>query len=102
MSLIKIEGQSMSGGRRRDAGARHLLRTREAAAVLGVKPESLYAYVSRGLLERHRVPGDRGSWFDPGEVDRLASRGRGGAGAPAAPRGGRRVESGGNPPRPHA
>src|SRR5262245_46748282 len=93
MSLIKIEDKSMSRGRRRDAGTRHLLGTREAAAVLGVKPESLYAYVSRGLLERHHVPGDRGSWFDPAEVDRLASRGRGVAGATARTRRELRIES---------
>ena len=48
----------------------------EAAARLGVKRETLYAYVSRGLLTRHREPGDRRSWFDPAEVDRLQSQSR--------------------------
>jgi citrate synthase len=61
------------------ADDRSLLGSREAAAALGVQPETLYAYVSRGLLVRRRKPGDRRSWFDPAEVDRLAARGRGDA-----------------------
>src|SRR5512147_1832772 len=56
---------------------RTLLSTHQAAAALGVQPETLYAYVSRGLLTRRRRASDRRSWFDPGEVDRLAARGRG-------------------------
>jgi citrate synthase len=47
----------------------------EAAARLGVKPATLYAYVSRGLLGRERSPGRRTSTFDPAEVERL-TRGR--------------------------
>ncbi|WP_203582444.1 citrate synthase [Microbacterium hibisci] len=46
----------------------------EAAARLGVKPESLYAYVSRGLLSRERDAA--GSWFDPLEVEAFARRRR--------------------------
>lgn len=43
----------------------------ETAARLGVKPETLYAYVSRGLLGRER---DRsGSTFDPLEVEEFAA-----------------------------
>jgi len=56
---------------------RSLLPAAEAADRLGVKLDSLYAYVSRGLLSRHRRAGERGSWFDPGEIDRLVGRGRG-------------------------
>ncbi|MFG1806701.1 citrate/2-methylcitrate synthase [Streptomyces sp. NPDC049040] len=52
--------------------------TREAAARLGVKPETLYAYVSRGLLGSRRAAGGRGSTFDPAEVAALAARGRAG------------------------
>src|SRR6202012_3532904 len=48
----------------------------EAARRLGVKPASLYAYVSRGLLSRSRAADGRGSLFDPDEVERLARRGR--------------------------
>lgn len=52
------------------------LSTREAAGRLGVKPETVYAYVSRGLLSSRRAPGGRGSTFDPGEVDALVRRNR--------------------------
>jgi citrate synthase len=47
----------------------------EAAKRLGVKPATLYAYVSRGVLRRHRGENGR-SRFDAGEVERLARRGR--------------------------
>jgi citrate synthase len=49
--------------------------TTEAATRLGVKPATLYAYVSRGVLARRRSPTGQ-SMFDPAEVDRLARRGR--------------------------
>jgi len=58
------------------------LTTAEAAARLGVKPATLYAYVSRGLLSRERAPDGRTSTFDPAEIDRLAR--------PDRPRRGRR------------
>jgi citrate synthase len=51
----------------------------EAAARLGVKPESLYAYVSRGLLSRERDAA--GSSFDPLEVEAFARRRRRSPGA---------------------
>ncbi|MFF4187436.1 citrate/2-methylcitrate synthase [Streptomyces sp. NPDC001691] len=50
------------------------LTTREAAERLGVKPETVYAYVSRGQLSSERAPGGRGSTFDAREVDALARR----------------------------
>jgi citrate synthase len=52
------------------------LTTVEAAARLGVKPATLYAYVSRGLLGRERSADGRTSTFDPAEIDRLARPGR--------------------------
>ena len=55
---------------------RRRLSTAEAAARLGVKPATLYAYVSRGLLGRERSPDGRTSTFDPAEIDRLARPGR--------------------------
>ena len=48
----------------------------EAAARLGIKPASLYAYVSRGTLARRRNPDGRGSLFDAAEIARLAAKGR--------------------------
>lgn len=61
----------------------------EAAARLGIKPESLYAYVSRGLLIRRRDVD--GSWFDPLEVEEFARRRR-----PAA-QSARTARAGGHP-----
>ena len=48
----------------------------EAAQRLGVKPATLYAYVSRGVLSRVRAPDGRASLFGAEEVERLARRGR--------------------------
>jgi hypothetical protein len=42
----------------------------EAAGRLGVKRETLYAYVSRGLIESRTLDG-KTSTFDPAEVDAL-------------------------------
>ncbi|MDQ6772545.1 MAG: hypothetical protein M3024_06100 [Candidatus Dormibacteraeota bacterium] len=47
----------------------------EAAARLGVKPATLYAYVSRGVLSRERGADGR-SRFALAELDRVALRGR--------------------------
>src|SRR5580692_6055551 len=48
----------------------------EAARRLGVKPATLYAYVSRGVLTRDNAADGRGSLFDAEEIERLARRGR--------------------------
>lgn len=64
------------------------LSTRQVADALGVKPETVYAYVSRGLLHSRREPGGRGSWFDPKEVEELAGNTR------------QAVANGGRPPQP--
>ncbi|TQJ56231.1 citrate synthase [Streptomyces sp. SLBN-115] len=50
------------------------LSTKEAAELLGVKSETVYAYVSRGQLSSRRTPGGRGSTFDAKEVEALARR----------------------------
>ncbi|WP_203645271.1 citrate synthase [Streptomyces sp. SID14478] len=52
------------------------LSTRETAELLGVKPETVYAYVSRGQLSSRRGQGRRGSTFDAAEVEALARRNR--------------------------
>ena len=55
--------------------------TSEAAVQrLGVKPETLYAYVSRGVIQSERIPGSRRSRFLRADVERLAARQRGGGG----------------------
>jgi citrate synthase len=48
----------------------------EAARRLGVKPATLYAYVSRGTLRRKRAADGRTSLFDAEEIEQLARRGR--------------------------
>ncbi|MFE2062846.1 citrate/2-methylcitrate synthase [Streptomyces sp. NPDC059467] len=52
------------------------LSTKETAELLGVKPETVYAYVSRGQLSSRREPGGRASTFDAKEVEALARRNR--------------------------
>jgi citrate synthase len=48
----------------------------EATARLGVKPQTLYAYVSRGLIRRERPAGSRTSRYARRDVERLAGHGR--------------------------
>jgi citrate synthase len=55
-----------------------MLSSEEAARRLGVKVSTLYAYVSRGLLESHRDPTRRSSLFELSDVESLAARSRGG------------------------
>jgi len=52
------------------------LTTSEVARRLGVKPATVYSYVSRGVLTRHRDLADRTSRFPAHEVEALALRGR--------------------------
>ncbi|HTQ08136.1 MAG TPA: citrate synthase family protein [Polyangiaceae bacterium] len=76
----------MSPPRRSRTAPAELLTARDAAALLDVKPASLYAYVSRGLLTS--VPGPRGPsrLYARSEVERLKARheARAGHGAVAA------------------
>ncbi len=60
-----------------------MLEPEEAARRLGVKRDTLYAYVSRGLLASHRSADGRRSLFDVADIEQMARRSRGG----------RRVES---------
>src|SRR6185437_5692559 len=48
----------------------------EAARRLGVKPATVYAYVSRGVLRRHKDSEGRRSLFDAAQVEELARGGR--------------------------
>lgn len=54
----------------------NLLTTAQVAARLGVRPQTIYAYVSRGTLHRTLTDNGRESRFDPTEVEQLAKRGR--------------------------
>ena len=53
----------------------HWIDAAEAARRLEVKPATLYAYVSRGLLTRRRHTDGRRSLFDPAEIAALHRRG---------------------------
>ncbi|RDI65509.1 citrate synthase [Nocardia pseudobrasiliensis] len=59
-----------------ESDVRHLT-TEEVAQRLDIKPATVYAYVSRGLLTKIDAPGRRGSLFAEDEVVRLARRRRG-------------------------
>jgi len=48
----------------------------QVASRLGVKIDTVYAYVSRGVLTARRETGSRRSLFDADEVEALARRGR--------------------------
>lgn len=71
MTRFDRRAEGMVSGSRKD----QRLTTAEAAERLGVKPETLYAYVSRGTIERHRQPGGP-STFAERDVERLARTGR--------------------------
>lgn len=53
------------------------VRADEAVRLLGVSKPTLYAYVSRGLVERHTAPDGRTSLYARDDIDTLAARGRG-------------------------
>ncbi len=55
-------------------GDEDYLTTAQVARRLRVKPETVYAYVSRGLLTSVRARGRRGSLFAVADVERVASR----------------------------
>src|SRR5580658_3281308 len=54
-----------------------MIESAEAARRLGVKPATLYAYVSRGLLTSYPSDDPRRRNFDLTEVEKLARRSRG-------------------------
>jgi len=61
---------------RDNLGTTDFLTAAQAAQRLGIKPATLYAYVSRGVLGRSKSADGRGCLFDPADVERLARRGR--------------------------
>lgn len=73
----------MAGSEGRESETDWLSST-EAARRLGIKRETLYAYVSRGMLTRRKEAGGRESRFDPAEVARLAECRRAGGGRAGA------------------
>lgn len=59
-----------------DRSSRRLLSTTEVARRLGVKPQTVYAYVSRGLLSPDAASSHRNSLFAADEVERVAAKAR--------------------------
>jgi citrate synthase len=57
-----------------DEAQRQRISAAEAASRLGVKRETIYAYVSRGLLHSERHIDGKSSTFDPTEIDRFRRR----------------------------
>lgn len=57
----------------------------DAATMLGVKPSTVYAYISRNLLSSRRLPNDRRSWLERAEVEDFIRRKGGRAAAAAQP-----------------
>jgi citrate synthase len=55
-----------------------------AARRLGIKRETLYAYVSRGMLTSRKDAGSRESRFDPAEISGMAEHRRSGTGRAGA------------------
>jgi citrate synthase len=53
-----------------------LIPVTEAAERLGVKPATLYAYISRRRLDPVRRDGDRRTWLRVADIDELRRRGR--------------------------
>ena len=68
----------MYGADRREKMAEERISAAEAAARLGVKRETIYAYVSRGLLHSERHIDGKTSMFDAAEIDRFRRRKAGG------------------------
>src|SRR5262245_619256 len=48
--------------------------SRDALRILQVKPQTLYSYVSRGLIRRQVKPGHRTSYYNREDIHRLKSR----------------------------
>ena len=51
-----------------------LIPAKAAARILGVKPATLYAYVSRGLIRSYQREGSRQRYYSQGDVERLKAR----------------------------
>ncbi|HCU94947.1 MAG TPA: hypothetical protein DHU96_20475 [Actinobacteria bacterium] len=57
-----------------DYRAAGYLTAAETARQVGIKPATLYAYVSRGILQAHRPSDGRVSLYHPADVERLRAR----------------------------
>jgi citrate synthase len=74
--MTASQPKAVSGRTGGIAGVTEWIGAAEAAGRLGIKPASLYAYVSRGLLTRRRDADGRASMFDAAEIEELARKGK--------------------------
>jgi citrate synthase len=77
-TLINVDSINVdeSTSRTQDVGMTTMIGAVEAARLLGVTKPTLYAYVSRGLLDRHASVDGRRSLYPRDQVEQLATRGR--------------------------
>src|SRR5262249_52872021 len=55
-------------------GGEDYVSSRDALAILQVKRQTLYSYVSRGLIRRRMMPDQRTSYYNRDDIQRLKSR----------------------------
>lgn len=79
LTIVNVDSINMECDMNKAKPQRHdgrdYLTTAQAARRLGVKEQTLYAYVSRGLLVSTRVSGVPGSLFPVDEIEALSDRG---------------------------
>src|SRR5262245_36446680 len=57
-----------------NSGSEDYVSSRDALRILQVKRQTLYSYVSRGLIRRRVMPGHRTSYYNREDIHRLKSR----------------------------
>ena len=73
VDLINVDGIHHPSD---DGAVTTMIGSTEASRLLGVSKPTLYAYVSRGLIERHVAVDGRTSLYPRDQIERLAARGR--------------------------
>lgn len=71
---IVSQGATPATGSGIVVGGEDYVPTRDALRILQVKPQTLYSYVSRGLIRRRVKPGYRSSYYNREDINRLKSR----------------------------
>lgn len=66
--------EANDGRRRRQINDVEYVNSAEAMSILGVRRETLYTYVSRGLIKTTRSPGSKAKLYRKADVEKLRSR----------------------------